>query len=116
MGFDWDKYDGGGGGDFISAAEKKALAEAGAVFQITGVKERASRFEHDFEFVVDVLIPDGVEGVEPGERVFTFAKDSGAVGRDNALTGMIKHFTEEGGDDIDAKLAKIKRAWVLQGA
>lgn len=114
-GFDWSKFDTGGGGDFISAAEKKALAESGAAFTITAVKERESRFEHDTEFVISIVVPEGVEGVEPGDRALTFAKDTGADSRDRALTGMIEHFANDG-DDIEAKLTKVGRAWLIKAA
>lgn len=114
MGFNWDKYD-TGSGDFITAAEKKALTEAGAPFDITGVTERDSRFEHDTEFAIKILVPEGVEDVEPGERVLTFAKGTGAESRDKTLAGMIEHF-DEGGDDITAKLVKKGRAWFIEAA
>jgi len=114
-GFDWSQFDTGAGGDFVSAAEKKALAESGAPFTITGVSERESRFEHDFEFVIDIVVPEGVEGVEPGDRALTFAKDTGADSRDRTLSGMIEHF-KGGGDDIEAKLVKQGRAWFVRAA
>lgn len=115
MGFDWDKYD-TGAGDFITAAEKKALAESGAPFAITNVVERESRFEHDYEYVLKIIVPEGVEGVEPGERALTFAKGTGATSRDNALSGMIQYFGEPGSDDIAAKLVKKGRAWFVEAA
>lgn len=113
MGFNWDKYD-TGGGDFVSAAEKKALAESGAPFTITGVMERESRFEHDSEFVIKILVPEGVEDVEDGERILTFARGTGAESRDRTLTGMIEYFDEEDADDIEAKLEKVGRAWFVK--
>lgn len=112
-GFDWDRYD-TGGGEFISAAEKKALADSGAPFTITGVVERESRFEHDTEFAVKIIVPEGVEDVEAGERVLTFAKGTGAESRDRTLSGMIEYFAEDGADDIEAKLAKVGRAWLVK--
>lgn len=113
MGFDFSKYD--SGGDFITAAEKKALAESGAPFTITGVSERESRFEHDTEFAIKIEVPEGVEDVDPGERVLTFAKGTGAESRDRMLAGMIAHF-DAGGDDIKAKLVKVGRAWLIRPA
>jgi hypothetical protein len=114
MGFNWDKYD--TGGDFISAAEKRALAESGAPFAITAVAERESRFEHDTEYVIKIVVPEGVEGVEAGERALTFAKGTGAESRDRALAGMIEYFDEDGADDIEAKLVKVGRAWFVKAA
>lgn len=114
MGFDWDKYDSGGDGGFISAAEKKALAESGAPFAIAGVTERESRFEHDYEFVIKIVVPEGIEGVEPGERALTFAKGTGAESRDRTLTGMVEYFGEKGADDIEARLTKVGRAWFVK--
>ncbi len=114
-GFDWSKFDTGAGGDFISATEKKALADSGAPFTITNVKERESRFEHDTEFVIDIVVPEGVDDVEAGERALTFAKGTGAESRDATLTGMIAYF-ENGGDDIEAKLIKVGRAWLIKAA
>ncbi len=113
MGFNWDKYD-TGSGDFISAAEKKALADSGAPFAITGVVERESRFEHDTEFVIKIVVPDGVDGVEAGERALTFARGTGAESRDRTLAGMIEYFEQDGADDIPAKLAKVGRAWLVR--
>jgi hypothetical protein len=115
MGFNWDKYD-TGGGDFISAAEKRALAEQGVPFSILNVVERESRFEHDSEFVIKIVVPEGVEGVEPGERALTFAKGTGAESRDRTLEGMMEHFGEDGADEIEAKLAKVGRAWLIKAA
>ena len=113
MGFNWDKYD--TGGSFISAEEKALLAESGAPFAITGVVERESRFEHDTEFVVKTLIPEGIEGVEPGERALTFAKGTGAESRDRTLIGMMEYFDEhDAADDITAKLEKVGRAWFVK--
>src|SRR5680860_1100990 len=102
MGFNWDKYD--TVGSFISAEEKALLAESGAPFSVTGVVERESRFEHDTEFVIKIIVPEGIEDVEPGERALTFAKGTGAESRDRTLTGMIEYFDEDDADDIMAKL------------
>lgn len=113
MGFDWDKYD-TGGGDFIGAPEKNALKDSGAPFTITGVTERESRWEHEAEYVIKVVIPEGVEDVEPGERLLTFAKGTGAESRDRTLTGMVEYFKEDDADDIEAKLTKVGRAWFVK--
>lgn len=114
MGFNWEKYE--SGGDYITAAEKKALAESGAPFGITGVIERESRFEHDAEFLLRLDVPDGIDGVEGGERALTFAKGSGADSRDAMLSGMVDYFDNPEADDIQAKLEKFGRAYLLKAA
>lgn len=114
MGFNWDKYD--TGGSYISAAEKQALMECGVPFNITGVVERDGNFEHKREFAIKIIVPEGVEGVDPGERVLTFAKGSGATSRDATLEGMVAHFDADGADEIPAKLVKVGRAWLIKAA
>lgn len=114
MSFDFSKYE--TGGDYISAAEKAALADSGAPFNITGVLERDGKFESKREFLVKIVVPEGVEGVEPGDRALTFAKGSGAESRDATLDGMMAYFDGPDADEIKAKLVKIGRAWLIKAA
>lgn len=116
MGFDWDKYDNGTGGDFITAGEKNALKDTGAPFNILGVSERPSRFEHDAEYVIRIVVPDGVDGVAPGDRTLTFPKGTNVGSRDALLSGMIEHFATKGADELPAKLVKDGKAWLIRPA
>lgn len=113
MGFNWDKHE--MGGKFIGADEKAALKESGAPFNITGVAEVDGKFEHKREFHIKVIIPEGVDGVEAGDRTLTFAKGSGATSRDGMLEDMIRHFDEDG-DELPAKLVQVGRAWLIKAA
>lgn len=114
MGFNWDEYDNGGGGDFITAIEKNALKDTGAPFNIMGVSERPSRFEHEAEFVLRIVVPEGVEGVAPGDRVLTFPKGTNVGSRDAVLSGMVGYFKEPDSDEIPAKLVKEGKAWLIR--
>lgn len=112
--FDFSKYDAGGA--YISASEKAALADTGAPFNIVGVIEREGKFESKREYLVKIIIPEGVEGVEAGERSLTFAKGSGADSRDALLEGMMGYFDGDDADEIPAKLVKVGRAWLIKAA
>ena len=117
MGFDFSKYDSGSlGGPFITASEKVALASTGAPFHITRVSERASRFEHDTEYVLSCVIPEGVPGVDPGERTLTFPKGSNVGSRDALLAGMVDYFGGDDADDIPVVLTKAGKAYLIEAA
>jgi hypothetical protein len=110
LGFDFDAY--AGGGHYISAAEKKALAENGIPFVIQGVRQ-VHKFDNE-NYELTILCPNP-ETAEDEERVLSFPIGSGAESRDRMIAGMVKHF-DEGGEDIAAKLDKVGRAYFLVAA
>jgi len=111
LSFDFDKY--AGGGHYISAAEKKVLADNGIPFVIKAVRGPVHKFENEaFELTVDVPNP---ETGDEEERVLSFTIGSGAESRDRMIAGMAEHF-EGGGEAIKAKVEKVGRAFFLAPA
>src|SRR4051812_28380564 len=99
------------GGDFVSGAEKRVIAEEGIPFQITAVQKRVGRFGP--EFALTILLPDPATGSE-AERVLTFSDTSDKekpTSRDQTLNAIQAHFDEHG-EEADAPLAKLN--WVGQ--
>lgn len=131
MGFDWDDYK--GGGNYISAAEKKALAQSGIPFTVTAVR---GPIEKGFErpaFDLDIIVPDPESG-EDEERCLSFPYGSGAESRDRMLKGIqvylkgvegVEADEENGveavaavppGEPLKAKVVQIGRAYFLEPA
>ena len=110
MGFDWDKYQ--SAGNYISAAEKKVLAENGIPFMVTAIKEK-EKFEN-LHYELSITVPNPETG-EDEERTLSFAIGTGAESRDAMLTGLKKHL-EESGEAVKAKVYKQGRGYYLQGA
>lgn len=110
MGFDWDAYK--GGGNYISAAEKKVLAENGIPFTVTAVRQ-VHKFDNE-NYELSVLCPNPETG-EDEERCLSFPIGSGAESRDRTIKGMEQHFAD-GGEPIRAKVEKVGRAFFLIGA
>ena len=110
MGFDFEKYE--SGGNYISGAEKKVLAENGIPFVVTGIKEREKFDQEHYELAV--LVPNPESGEEE-ERTLSFPKGSGADSRDSMLAAMKTHI-EETGEQVAAKVKKIGRAYFLEAA
>lgn len=111
MSFDFDKYQ--SGGNFISAAEKKVLAENGIPFDVTTVRGPVHKFDNE-AYELAVVVPDPETG-ETEERTLSFAIGSGAESRDAMLKGM-QEYLKEGGEPVTAKLVKIGRAYFLEAA
>ena len=110
MGFDFEKYQ--SGGNYVSGAEKKVLAENGIPFAITRVRE-TEKFDSE-HFELSVLLPNPESGEEE-ERTLSFPKGSGADSRDSMLAAMKTHI-EETGEQVAAKVKKIGRAYFLEAA
>jgi len=111
MGFDFDKY--AGGGHYISAAEKKVLADNGIPFVIKAVRGPVHKFDNEnFELTIDCPDPESGDGEE---RVLSFTIGSGAESRDRMIAGMAEHF-DGGGEPIAAKVTKVGRAFFLAPA
>ncbi len=110
MSFDFDKYQ--SGGNFISAAEKKALAEGGIPFAITAIRQ-VHKFDNE-NYELSIRVPNPENGEEE-ERTLSFPIGSGAESRDAMLHGMKAYLEEEGGE-VSAKLTKIGRAYFLAQA
>lgn len=111
MGFDWDKYQ--GGGNYISAAEKKVLAENGIPFVISGVSVK-EKFEGE-HYELAVRVPDPETG-DDEDRTLSFPIGTGAESRDSMLAGLKKYLEENEGEEVRAKVTKIGRAFFLEQA
>ena len=110
MGFDFDKYQ--TGGNYISAAEKKVLAENGIPFAVTAVRQ-VHKFDNE-NYELSITVPNPETG-EDEERTLSFPIGSGAESRDAMLHGL-KKYLEETGEAVKAKVIKIGRAYFLEAA
>lgn len=110
MSFDWDAYQ--GGGSYITAAEKKVMAENGIPFTVQAIRQ-VHKFDNE-NYELTILAPNPESG-EDEERILSFPIGSGAESRDNMLHGM-KKYLDEGGDPLTAKVTKIGRAFFLAQA
>ena len=111
MSFDWSKYE-SSGGNFITAAEKKVLAENGIPFAVTAIAEK-EKFEK-LHYELSITVPNPETG-EDEERTLSFPIGSGAESRDATLAGLKRHL-DEGGEEVKAKVTKIGRAYFLAQA
>lgn len=111
MAFDWEKYE-SGGGNYITAAEKSAMAEAGAVFTITAIR-RTKKFEGEhYELAILVDLDGGGEV----ERTLSFTIGSGAESRDRLLAGLSEYLDSPDGDDVRATIYKVGRPYLIRKA
>jgi hypothetical protein len=114
MGFDFDKYDTGGGA-YIGAAEKKAIAEAGIPFVITAVREeQENRFDQP-RYVVSVTVPNPESG-DDEERLLSFPIGSGVDSRDRMLDGLKAYLEGDAAEEVKAKLEKVGRSYIIRQA
>jgi hypothetical protein len=131
VGFNWDDYK--GGGNYISAAEKKALADSGMPFTVTAVRGPIEKGFEKPAMELDITVPNP-EGRDDEERCLSFAYGSGAESRDRMLAGLKAYFKgveavaadpENGieavagvapGDPVTAKVIKVGRAYFLEPA
>lgn len=111
MSFDWSKYE-SSGGSFISADEKKVLAENGIPFTVTAIVEKEKFDKLNYELTITVPNP---ETGDDEERILSFPIGSGAESRDATLTGL-KKYLDEGGEAVKAKVTKIGRAYFVTQA
>lgn len=110
MSFDWDAYK--GGGNYVSAAEKKVMAENGIPFTIQAVRQ-VFKFENE-NYELSILAPNPETG-EDEERTLSFTIGSGAESRDNMLHGL-KAYLDDGGEPVTAKVTKVGRAYFIAQA
>lgn len=111
MGFDFSKYE--GGGSYLNAAEKKAVAEAGIPFVIKSIREGAYDGEPRYELTVSVPNP---ETGEAEERILAFPIGSGVESRDRMLEALMAYLAEDGADEVKAKLDKVGRSYIIRQA
>lgn len=112
MGF-WDEYK-EVGGNFVKAAEKQILMDEGVPFPITAVVEdQANKFGP--RFVAQVVIPEGVEGVEAGERAISFPIGT-VESRDRMLNQMVGYLDRGDADDVTVKLEKAGQSILIRAA
>lgn len=111
----FDNYtDLGGGGRFLSQADKQVLIENGVPFKITAVQFDEHN-EHGPRFIAFALVPD-VETGEDEERKIGFPVGSGVQSRDSMLEAMKDYFTEEDSEPVTVKMEKPGRAIFLVNA
>lgn len=111
----FDNYkDLGGGGRFLSAADKQVLIENGVPFKITGLQFDEHN-EHGPRFIAFVLVPD-VESGEEEERKIGFPVGSGVGSRDSMLEAMKEYFDGKDSEPVVVKMEKPGRAIFLINA
>lgn len=110
MGFDFDKYK--SSGNYITAEEKKVLAENGIPFDVLAVRDKEKFDQQHYELTIRV--PDPETG-EDEERTLSFPIGTGADSRDATLKGL-KEYIEETGEEVRSKVTKIGRAYFLESA
>lgn len=107
----FDNYkDLGGGGNWVSGAEKQQLIEGGIPFEITGVQEDDANI-HGPRYVLFCNIPNFETG-EPEERKMGLQKESVPT-RDAMLAAMKEFLETEGNAPVKVKLTKPNRAQLL---
>jgi hypothetical protein len=111
MGFDFKKYDSGGA--WLSAAEKKAVAEAGIPFVIAGVRE--GEYDGNPRYVLDVIVPNPETG-DDEERLLGFPINSGVESRDRMLAALMEYLQGDDAEEVKAKLEKVGRAYIIREA
>jgi hypothetical protein len=111
VGFDFKEYE--SGGNYIKAAEKNAIAEAGIPFVITKVREGSYDGEPRYE--LDVIVPNPETG-EDEERVLAFPIGSGVESRDHMLAALQEYLEGEDAEEVKAKLEKVGRAYIIREA
>lgn len=113
MGFDWNDYK--GGGSYVSAAEKKAMADSGIPFTVNAVRGPIDKGFEKPAMELDITVPNPETG-EDEERCLSFPYGSGAESRDRQLQGL-KGYFDDGGKAEDlpkAKVIKIGRGYFIE--
>lgn len=100
----------GGGGSFVTEAEKLALVNSGEVFPITGVERRPNPFEANEEQHVISCQLIGEDG-EAEDRQMTFT--IGNVESRNRTLDRMESYFEQDATPIPAKLAKVGRSYLV---
>lgn len=111
----FDEYqDIGGGGAFIKAPEKEALANQGVPFEITKVLDDDEN-KYGARYVLRIVVPEGVEGVDGGDRSMSFGKDS-VESRDRMLRQVQQYVEREDAEPVVVKLSMVGKSWILSNA
>lgn len=110
----------GGGGDFVSEAEKISLANDGVPFAVTQVRREPDPFnkgktnedtgEPYERHVLHIVIADGED-----ERKMAFSINK-VESRNRMLDTMEKWLEDPSNEPPVVKLEKINRSWVLRPA
>lgn len=112
----FDNYkDLGGGGKYLSAAEKQFLIENGVAFTI---EKLAMDEDNSFgpRWVAFVQVPSQTEKGVTEARKISFPVGSGAESRDSMLKQMDKYLQSEGAEPVTVKLNKPGRAIFIESA
>lgn len=109
----WDEYK-EVGGNFIKAAEKQILMDEGVPFNITAVVEDQTN-KYGPRYAAQVVIPEGVAGVEAGERTISFPIGT-VESRDRMLGQMATYLDREDADDVVVKLEKVGQSILIRQA
>lgn len=98
-----------GGGLYIGADEKAALAEAGVPIKVTDcVFDPDTQYGEQFELTV--FLPSDPEE----ERKLAFAAKSNVGSRDDMLEQAAEFFEGDDAEPFYVKLTKKGRAWILE--
>lgn len=106
----WDSYEDIGGGNWVSAEEKKVMAEEGIPLTITGVVDDDGN-KYGARYVVKFNSPDPETGEEE-ERNLGLQKD--VVDSRDRFLKQAQEYLRGGGEPITAKLAIVGRSYVFQ--
>lgn len=116
MGF-FDEYpQESGGGVYVKAEEKTAIAQAGIPFVVSDVvSDDANVYNGKVQprFIVKILLPNPETG-DNEERWLSFPKGSGVDSRDRMLAQLGEYLAKDDAEEVSLKLAKVNRAYVLQ--
>lgn len=109
----WDEYK-EVGGNFVKAPEKQILMDEGVPFPITSVVEDQTN-KYGPRYVAQVVIPEGVDGCEAGERTISFPIGT-VESRDRMLSQMEKYLDRDDADDVTVKLEKVGQSILIRPA
>lgn len=110
----FDSYtDLGGGGSYITAAEKQFLIENGVAFEITGLTFDPEN-QYGPRWVAFIKAPNQEGEVE--ERKVGFPHGTGAGSRDAMLDAMSKYLQSDEAQPVKVKLSKPGRAILIEKA
>jgi len=103
----------GGGGAFLTGADKNELMENGIVFPIIGVERRSNPFEDDSEqYLVRIILEDDEADDGEAEKILSYTV--GAVeSRDRLCERMATWLDDSSNDPPLAKLNKVGRSQIL---
>ena len=100
-----------GGGDYVSADEKQALADGGVEFSITSVVEDQQN-KYGPRYVLKAIVPNPETGDEE-ERNISFSIGT-VESRDRMLAQMEEYLDGDDAEDVPVTLEKVGRSWILR--